>query len=82
VEEFTMAANIKTEVIDELLASCSSASDLFDNNGLFKQLKKQLVERLLAHVSLLRRVRRGRVVDFAWLTGGFPRICSDRNGPN
>jgi hypothetical protein len=28
-----MAANIKSEVIDELLASCSSASDLFDNNG-------------------------------------------------
>jgi len=42
-----MAANIKTEVIDELLASCSSTSDLFDANGLFKQLKKQLLERLL-----------------------------------
>jgi putative transposase len=43
-----MAANIKTEVIDELLAGCSSPSDLFDNNGLFKQLKKQLLERLLS----------------------------------
>jgi hypothetical protein len=33
VEEFTMAANIKTEAIDELLASCSPPADLFDNNG-------------------------------------------------
>ena len=42
-----MAANIKTEVIDELLASCASPSDLLADNGLFKQLKKQLLERLL-----------------------------------
>ena len=34
-------------MIDELLASCSSPSDLLDDNGLFKQLKKQLLERLL-----------------------------------
>ncbi len=42
-----MAANIKTEVIDELLASCASPSDLLADNGLFKHLKKQLLERLL-----------------------------------
>lgn len=41
-----MAANIKPEVIDELLASCSP-SELLADNGLFKQLKKQLLERLL-----------------------------------
>jgi putative transposase len=43
-----MAANIRTEVIDELLASCSSPSELLADNGLFKQLKKQLLERLLS----------------------------------
>ncbi len=43
-----MAANINPEVIDQLLAGCSSRSDLFDDNGLFKQLKKQVLERLLA----------------------------------
>jgi putative transposase len=43
-----MTTRIKTEVIDELLASCGSPSDLLSENGLFKQLKKQLVERLLA----------------------------------
>ncbi len=43
-----MAANINPEVIDQLLAGCTSTSDLFDDNGLFKQLKKQVLERLLA----------------------------------
>jgi putative transposase len=42
-----MAARIKTEVIDELLAGCDSPSELLAENGLFKQLKKQLLERLL-----------------------------------
>src|SRR5579875_898947 len=42
-----MAARIKTEVIDELLAGCDSPADLLAGDGLFKQLKKQLLERLL-----------------------------------
>ena len=43
-----MAAKIKTEVIDALLSSVDSTSELFDEHGLFQQLKKQVLERLLA----------------------------------
>ncbi|HSU06612.1 MAG TPA: IS256 family transposase [Acetobacteraceae bacterium] len=43
-----MAANIKPEVIDQLLEGCASTSDLFADNGLFRQLKKQVLERLLS----------------------------------
>ena len=39
---------LNPKVIDQLLAGCTSTSDLFDDNGLFKQLKKQVLERLLA----------------------------------
>jgi putative transposase len=38
---------IKSEVLDELLTGCSAPDDLLGEDGLFKQLKKALVERML-----------------------------------
>jgi putative transposase len=38
---------IDHEVLDELLAGCSTADDLLGEEGLFKQLKKALLERML-----------------------------------
>lgn len=40
-------ATIKPEVLDELLAGVSSPEDLMGGAGLFKQLKKALMERAL-----------------------------------
>ena len=60
-----MAAKIKTEVIDALLSSVDSTSELFDEHGLFQQLKKQVLERLLAseltqHLGYAKREPAGR----------------------
>ena len=38
---------IKTEVLDELLADCTAPDDLLGEEGLFKRLKKALLERML-----------------------------------
>ena len=38
---------INHEVLDELLAGCSTADDLLGEEGLFRQLKKALLERML-----------------------------------
>jgi putative transposase len=38
---------IKTEVLDELLSGVSSAADLLGDGGIFRQLKKALMERAL-----------------------------------
>ena len=38
---------INHEVLDELLADCSTADDLLGEEGLFRQLKKALLERML-----------------------------------
>jgi putative transposase len=38
---------IKHEVLDELLAGCSTPDDLLGEEGLFRQLKKALLERML-----------------------------------
>ena len=40
-------ATIKDEVLDELLRGYSSADDLLGEDGLFKELKKRLLERAL-----------------------------------
>ena len=40
-------ATIKDEVLDELLRGCSSPDDLLGEDGLFKELKKRLLERAL-----------------------------------
>jgi putative transposase len=60
-----MAARIKPEVIEELLAGCDSPADVLAENGLFKQLKKQLLERLLgaeltAHLGYVKGEQAGR----------------------
>jgi len=36
---------IAPELLDQLLANCSKPGDLTDEDGLFKQLKKALIER-------------------------------------
>ena len=55
---------IKPEVLDELLAGVSSPDDLMGDEGLFKQLKKALIERALGAEltpsSWLREGRSGR----------------------
>lgn len=38
---------IKTEVLDELLSEVSSPDDLLGDGGVFRQLKKALMERAL-----------------------------------
>lgn len=38
---------IKTEVLDELLSGVESRDDLLDDGGIFRQLKKALMERAL-----------------------------------
>src|SRR5260370_42587544 len=48
VEEITdMAQAIRDEVIEELLQGYSAPQDLLGEEGLFKQLKKKLLERAL-----------------------------------
>jgi putative transposase len=42
-----MTSTIKTELLDELLAGVSSPDDLLGNGGVFRQLKKALMERAL-----------------------------------
>src|SRR5437868_15451214 len=38
---------ITTEIVDELLAGCTTPDDLLGEQGVFKQLKKRLLERAL-----------------------------------
>ena len=38
---------IKAEILDELLSGCRRADDLLGEEGVFKQLKKALLERML-----------------------------------
>ena len=42
-----MRSTIKTELLDELLAGVSSPDDLLGDGGVFRQLKKALMERAL-----------------------------------
>jgi putative transposase len=42
-----MTSTIKTELLDELLAGVSSPDDLLGDGGVFRQLKKALMERAL-----------------------------------
>jgi len=42
-----MTSTIKPEILDELLAGVSSPDDLMGDAGLFRQLKKALMERAL-----------------------------------
>src|SRR5690348_1119383 len=56
---------IKSEVLDELLADCTTADELLGDDGLFKQLKKALLERMLgaeltAHLGYEKGDRAGR----------------------
>ena len=42
-----MTSTIKTELLDELLAGVSSPDELLGDGGVFRQLKKALMERAL-----------------------------------
>src|SRR6267154_1055551 len=55
-----MAQAIRDEIIEELLEGYSSPEDLLGEEGLFKELKKRLLERALgAELSELLDTRRG-----------------------
>ena len=43
----TTDTTITPELLDQLLANCTKPEDLTGANGLFKQLKKALIERAL-----------------------------------
>ena len=43
----TAKTAIPAELLDQLLANCSKPEDLIGEDGLFKQLKKALIERAL-----------------------------------
>lgn len=43
-----MTREVKPELLDELLSGLSKPDDLLGDDGLFRQLKKALMERALA----------------------------------
>lgn len=64
---------IKKELLDQLLASCKNPEDLMGEGGLFKQLKKALIERAM----------NGELDDHLGYAKGDPvgrNCCNSRNG--
>jgi CRP-like cAMP-binding protein len=67
---------IKSEHLDELLSGYEKPEDLVGENGLFKQLKKALLERALgAEFSATRRAIRPGAATVIIATAAIPRPC-------
>jgi hypothetical protein len=75
----TKAEVFKPEILDELLAGMSSPEELMGDAGLFKQLKKALMERVLgAELPITwatRRATRPARAAATAATGIRPRPC-------
>ena len=55
-----MATDFSPEILDQLLSGGLKPEDLTGEDGLFKRLKKDLLERALGAELILRGCRRGR----------------------
>ena len=70
---------IKPEHLDELLAGYEKPEDLLGEDGLFKQLKKALLEQALGRncgtTSATRRVTRPAAAATIIATAAIPRPC-------
>src|SRR6266511_3836285 len=74
----TTNMTIAPELLDQLLANYEKPEDLTGEDGLFKQLKRALIERALEDDP--HRGRRGRDCGAA-RPGGQLRAATDRQGP-